>query len=143
MTLESGGHPLDAMVEAQMVIGDDLPQSGGGNSRDPFYAQLSNIMRPGRPKGEYLPFVATIDILRQFRSDEVFIVKQGNGNLPIQNKYYRVMVAGVGITLCPGCQLFFHDEEYELEYMKGNGCAVCRHKKEAKLSATEEMMLGN
>ncbi|CUG87361.1 WD40 repeat-containing protein, putative [Bodo saltans] len=141
MTLENGH--LDAIVEAQMVIGDDLPQSAGGNSRDPFYAQLSNIMRPGRPKGEYLPFMANLDILRQFRSDEVFIVKQGNGNLPIQNKYYRVMVAGVGITLCPGCQLFFHDEEYELEYMKGNGCAVCRYKKEAKLTATEEMMLGN
>lgn len=138
-----GDDNIDALLDAQMMVGggvDAVQQSGSG--RDPFFSQLTNIMRPGRPKGEYTPFVANTDILRTFRRDEVFIVKQGHGNLPIQNKYYRVMVTGVGITLCSGCQLFFHDEEFEMEYMKGNGCPVCRFKKEAKLSATEEMMLG-
>jgi intraflagellar transport protein 122 len=95
-------------------------------------------MRPGRTKGEYLPFVCNAEMLRRFRRDEVFVVRQGFGLLPMQNRYFRVMVQGVGITLCEGCQRFFHDEEYELEYMKGNGCPLCRFKKNAKCSSAED-----
>ncbi|KAF8288920.1 putative intraflagellar transport protein 122 [Trypanosoma cruzi] len=115
---------IDAMIDQQMAAMGRGPATG----RDPFQAQLAYVTRPGRPNAEYQPFVVNAEMLRRMRRDEVFIVKAGFGTLPAQNKYYRVMDHSVGIVLCPVCQHFFKDEEYEYECMKGNGCPLCRQK---------------
>lgn len=130
---------VDALMEAELNADGTAGWSGG---KDPFYAQLAHVMRPGRPKGEYQPFVCNAEMLRQFRRGEVFVVKRGYGHLSIKYRYYRSVVQGVGITLCECCQHFFHDEEYELVCMRGNGCPLCRFKPGKKeRSELQEMMM--
>ncbi|KAG8347021.1 WD domain [Trypanosoma vivax] len=115
---------IDAMMSHQMAaLG-----RGGGPDSDPFQAQLAYITRPGRTKKDYQPFVVNAEMLRRMRREEVFIVKAGFGKLPVQNKYYRLVNSNVSIFLCPGCQHFFKDEDYEYECMKGDGCPLCRYK---------------
>ncbi|ESL10984.1 hypothetical protein TRSC58_01275 [Trypanosoma rangeli SC58] len=115
---------IDAMIDQQMTAMGRASATG----KDPFQVQLAHVTRPNRPNAEYQPFVANAEMLRRMHRDEVFIVRAGFGTLPVQHKYYRVMNRSVGIVLCPGCQHFFTDDEYEYECMKGSGCPLCRHK---------------
>nr|CCC93690.1 predicted WD40 protein [Trypanosoma congolense IL3000] len=115
---------LDALIDHQLAA---LGRGGAAGS-DPFGAQLKYILRPGRASKGYQPFVVNAEMLCRMRRDEVFVVKAGFGKLPVQNKYYRVVNRSVGIILCPGCQHFFKDDNYEYECMKGKGCPLCRHR---------------
>ncbi|RNF17244.1 intraflagellar transport 122-like protein [Trypanosoma conorhini] len=128
---------IDAMIDQQMTAMGRASATG----RDPFQAQLAYVTRPGRPNAEYQPFVANAEMLRRMRRDEVFIVKAGFGTLPMQNKYYRVMNRSVGIVLCPGCQHFFTEDEYEYECMKGSGCPLCRHRMGRQTQRSVKRML--
>ncbi|RHW68819.1 intraflagellar transport protein 122 [Trypanosoma brucei equiperdum] len=115
---------IDALMDHQLAaLG-----RGGAMGTDPFSAQLKYILRPGRTNKGYQPFVVNADMLCRMRRDEVFIVKAGFGKLPVQNKYYRLVNRSVGIILCPGCQHFFKDDDYEYECMKGNGCPLCQYR---------------
>lgn len=115
---------IDAMINYQMAAMGRRPAM----EQDPFQAQLMYVTRSGRPNESYQPFVVNAEMLRRMRRDEVFVVKAGFETLPVENKYYRVVSKNVGIILCPGCQHFFKDTDYEYECMKGNGCPLCRHK---------------
>lgn len=115
----------DELVDAAMN-----PHGGGpGGNKDPFVAQMMQIELQGRGAKEYIPIVLDAEMIKNLRSNEVFIVRPGNGTLPIHNRYYRNMVPSVAITLCENCNHFFHADDFEFCCMRGKGCPVCRHKK--------------
>ncbi|KAL7706720.1 hypothetical protein N2W54_003910 [Lotmaria passim] len=118
---------IDYEIDQQLrAMGRSKAAANKGN--DPFFTQLQYVMRPGRTNGVYQPFVATADILKGFRRDEVFIVRPRYGTLPVPNRYYRLMRPDVSIALCEGCQHFFLSADYEVECMKGSGCPLCRYR---------------
>ncbi|KPI86769.1 putative WD40 repeat protein [Leptomonas seymouri] len=108
---------------------------------DPFFTQLQYVMRPGRTNGVYQPFVATADVLKGFRRDEVFIVRPPYGTLPVPNRYYRLMRTDVSILLCGGCQHFFISADYEAECMKGSGCPLCRYRPGKQVSRSMKQIM--
>ena len=129
---DDNGNGADVITFSDDIVDVALNSqaNGGVDSRDPFARQLVQIELSGRTKGQYVPIKCDANMLKKFRADEIYIVRRSKHapGLPIANKYYRLMLPNVGITICENCQHFFHDEEYEFELMRGNGCPVCRSK---------------
>ena len=136
-----GSGAADVITFNDNIVDIALQSGGDADHRDPFARQLVQIELNGRSSGQYVPLVCDAEMLSQFRQDEVFIVKGSKlaNGLPSANKYYRLMVTSVGVTLCERCQHFFHDEEFEFETMKGNGCPLCRYKREDALQKEEPL----
>lgn len=131
---------IDYQIDQQLVaMGRSKAAANKGG--DPFFTQLQYALRPGRVNGFYQPFVASMDILKEFRRDEIFIVKPRFGTLPVPNRYYRLMKSNVNISLCEGCQHFFIAEDYEAECMKGTGCPLCRFRPGRQVARSMKQIL--
>ncbi|GET93166.1 hypothetical protein, conserved [Leishmania tarentolae] len=131
---------IDYEIDQQLVaMGRSKAAANKGN--DPFFTQLQYVLRPGRPTATYQPFVASADILKGFRRDEVFIVRPRYGTLPVPNRYYRLMRSDVSVCLCNGCQHFFIAEDYEAECMRGSGCPLCRYRPGKQVSRSMKQIL--
>ncbi|EPY26261.1 putative WD40 repeat protein [Strigomonas culicis] len=132
---------LDYQID-QQLIAMGRTKATANKTGDPFFAQLQFITRPGKPKDVYQPFMVNAEMLKGFRRDEIFIVKQSFGDLQAPNRYYRLMNRDFSITLCKGCQHFFIGDDYEKECMKGNGCPLCRFKPSRQVNRSlKEIML--
>ncbi|KPA79976.1 hypothetical protein ABB37_05018 [Leptomonas pyrrhocoris] len=131
---------IDYEIDKQLhAMGRSKAAANKGD--DPFFTQLQYVMRPGRTNGVYQPYVATADILKGFRRDEVFIVRPRYGTLPVPNRYYRLMRPDVSILLCEGCQHFFVSADYEVECMKGSGCPLCRYRPGKQVSRSMKQIM--
>ncbi|KAI9985818.1 hypothetical protein PInf_024591 [Phytophthora infestans] len=62
--------------------------------------------------------------LRALRPTEVFIVKYPTRAL--RPKYYKNMIPEIKIYLSPQCRRFFHEEDFEFEYLKAGHCPCCQ-----------------
>ncbi|KAG1709205.1 hypothetical protein DVH05_019849 [Phytophthora capsici] len=62
--------------------------------------------------------------LRALRPNEVFIVKYPTRAL--RPKYYKNMIPEIKIYLSPHCRRFFHEEDFEFEYLKAGHCPCCQ-----------------
>jgi intraflagellar transport protein 122 len=87
---------------------------------DPFAAQLSAIDQTA----EYVPLVATREVLLALRPHEIFVVPPPAGGLP--TRYYRNMIPEVPVVLCRHCAHFFHEEDYEFAVLQKGCCPFCR-----------------
>ncbi|KAK7201717.1 intraflagellar transport protein 122 [Novymonas esmeraldas] len=134
------GGNIDYEIDQQLVaMGRSKAAANKGN--DPFFTQLQYVLRPGRTTAAYQPFVASADILKGFRRDEVFIVRPRYGSLPVPNRYYRLMRTDVNVSLCEGCQHFFVAGDYEAECMRGSGCPLCRYRPGKQVSRSMKQIL--
>ncbi len=41
-------------------------------------------------------------------------------------QYYKNMIPEIGIAVCRSCNNFFHEEDFEYECLKQDGCPFCR-----------------
>ncbi len=63
-------------------------------------------------------------ILRSFHRNEVYIKKWPSP--AVKTQFYKSMVPEAPIILCPSCNRFFDEEEYELAYLQKGHCPFCR-----------------
>lgn len=70
--------------------------------------------------------VLTVDqqVLLSLVPSEVFIVKYPSS--AIRPRYYKNMIPDIKIQYSPHCRRFFHQEDYELEFLKHGYCPCCR-----------------
>ncbi|KAI9332491.1 WD40-repeat-containing domain protein [Obelidium mucronatum] len=66
--------------------------------------------------------------LAELRSRDVFI--QDWGKLCLEKRYYKVSHADASIVMCPCCQHFFMDDEWNYQYLQEGACHFCRSKVE-------------
>ncbi|GMF31371.1 unnamed protein product [Phytophthora lilii] len=62
--------------------------------------------------------------LRALRPNEVYIVKYPTR--AVRPKYYKNMIPEIKIHLSPHCRRFFHEEDFEFEYLKAGHCPCCQ-----------------
>eukprot|EP00761_Pharyngomonas_kirbyi_P010486 gb/GECH01010506.1/.p1 GENE.gb/GECH01010506.1/~~gb/GECH01010506.1/.p1 ORF type:complete len:1200 (+),score=262.07 gb/GECH01010506.1/:1-3600(+) len=96
--------------------GDDVEEE----QSDPFN-QLLLSLQSGE---EYVPLTVTKEVLISMEREQVFIVDWETPGIPCQ--YYRNMVPDIPIAQCPRCQHFFHEQEYEYQYLIQGGCPFCK-----------------
>ncbi|KAL0479772.1 intraflagellar transport protein [Acrasis kona] len=103
--------------------------NGGNNGKmiiDPFARALLDLSKRR--------VVVDRAMLASFHKDEVFVVDWGETQ--VKKKFYKSTIPEIQITRCEACNSFFHEEDYEFEMLKGQGCPFCRTNN--KQAATEE-----
>eukprot|EP01116_Phalansterium_solitarium_P016577 TRINITY_DN3872_c0_g3_i3.p1 TRINITY_DN3872_c0_g3~~TRINITY_DN3872_c0_g3_i3.p1 ORF type:complete len:1186 (+),score=383.77 TRINITY_DN3872_c0_g3_i3:201-3758(+) len=87
---------------------------------DPFGRLLDLYEQEQRQE----PLKVNREILLSLKKTEVFIKRWPSPSLKTQ--YYRSMVPQIPVILCPSCNHFFHEEDYEIASIQKKRCPVCR-----------------
>eukprot|EP00760_Papus_ankaliazontas_P010181 PhM_4_TR1421/c0_g1_i1/m.66679/K19656/IFT122; intraflagellar transport protein 122 len=125
-----------------MTFGDDpvldeggadvLQMTSNAPAADPFkmLAAMEQEIAEGAKK-RFQPVYVDSDNLKQFKRDEIFVQRwPGSETGIVRPRYYRNMVPEVSIVQCASCNHFFHEEDFEFECLKSNGCPYCRAPRE-------------
>ncbi|KAJ3332247.1 hypothetical protein HDU76_000838 [Blyttiomyces sp. JEL0837] len=64
--------------------------------------------------------------LLSLRRSEVFIQDWGKKCIP--RRYFKVAQKNVSIVMCPSCQRFFMDDEWNYHYLQKESCNFCRQR---------------
>ncbi|KAJ3071027.1 hypothetical protein HDU98_005913 [Podochytrium sp. JEL0797] len=67
--------------------------------------------------------------LAELQSRDVFV--QDWGKVCLGKKYFKVSHADASIMMCPHCQHFFMDDEWNYQYLQEGACHFCRSKVES------------
>ncbi|XP_054992068.1 intraflagellar transport protein 122 homolog isoform X2 [Sorex araneus] len=89
---------------------------------DPFTAKLS--FEGG---SEFVPVVVNRAVLRSMSRRDVLIKRWPR---PLRWQYFRSLLPGAAVTVCPSCFQMFHSEDYELLVLQHTCCPYCRHRKD-------------
>lgn len=120
-----GGGGGDGWQEVRMGAADTLVL-GGEDEADLFVQRMLDAAAyivPGEP---YQVVRVDRETLVEVPPEEVFIIdgSKVSPHLPIQ--YYRLMIPDIPVTLCKVCGHFFHQETWELEFLKTGSCPFCK-----------------
>lgn len=133
-----------------MKFGDDDDEnnsnnSGGGGGRrgnsntDLFELALNRQASFGPSSTGHRSAVAQYRVLQvdervllSLSPSEVFVVKYPSPL--VRNKYFKNMIPEIKIHLSPHCRRFFHEEDFEFEYLKAGHCPCCRVQEMAVLN---------
>jgi hypothetical protein len=88
-------------------------------------AHLSNPEVKG-----YTPVDVNKETLASFTREEIYAIKKNGESI-----FYKNIIPEIGIAVCHHCCNFFHEEEFEYEYLKANGCPFCKGQKVDGVSA--------
>lgn len=126
-----GGAGRDAEVQTNINV-MSLDASGGGEDGaeegvhpdDEFHAQLHHFEADN--DGQFPAIRVGIKGLVAMKREEVF-VRRWKQTSVVRAQYYRSVIPDLPITLCPHCNHFFHEEDFEHAAMVGgNKCPFCR-----------------
>ncbi|ETP46782.1 hypothetical protein F442_07035 [Phytophthora nicotianae P10297] len=116
-----------------MKLDDDEPERAEDRAKDGtdlFEQALNKQATYGSSVGhrsgaaQYRVLQLDARTLRALRPNEVFIVKYPTR--AIRPKYYKNMIPEIKIYLSPHCRRFFHEEDFEFEYLKAGHCPCCQ-----------------
>lgn len=117
-----------------MKFGDDDADSdrhAGASSGDLFEFALNRQASFGSSSGGHRSgaaqyHVLQVDerVLRSLNPSEVFIVRYPSPL--VRAKFFKNMIPELKIHLSPHCRRFFHEDDFEFEYLKAGHCPCCR-----------------
>lgn len=105
-------------------------QRGGANGGDCFEQALNKQGNYGSSSGhrsavpQYRVVQVDERVLLSLKPSEVFIVKYPTKAL--RYRYFKNMIPDIKIHFSPHCRRFFHEEDFEFEYLKLGHCPCCR-----------------
>ncbi|KAE8914051.1 Intraflagellar transport protein [Phytophthora fragariae] len=116
-----------------MKLDDDDPEPVDDSARDggDLFEQALNKKATYGPSvghrsgaAQYRVLQLDARTLRALRPNEVFIVKYPTR--AVRPKFYKNMIPEIKIHLSPQCRRFFHEEDFEFEYLKAGHCPCCQ-----------------
>ncbi|KAF0696653.1 Aste57867_12634 [Aphanomyces stellatus] len=118
----------DAGTSQSMKLDDD--ESGQPEERAVAMASGAQLFeralnKQSIPRGS--PYrVLQIDgkVLASLKPNEVFVVKYPTKAL--RWKFYKNMIPEIKVHFSPSCRKFFHEDDFEFEYLRDGCCAYCR-----------------
>jgi len=120
---------VDNGAETLIMDGDgDMGDGMDEDGTDLFVQKMldaASYIVPGEP---YQVVRVDRETLAAIPPEEVYIVDrtQHSPYLPVQ--FYRLMIPDIPVTLCKFCGRFYHQETWELEYLKQEKCPFCGKK---------------
>jgi len=122
-----GGDPGDGWREGRQGGADTLMMDTPveDEQTDLFVQRVldaASCILPGAP---YQVVRVDRETLADIPPEEVFIVDYSRFSPFLPTKYYRSMIPDIPVTLCKECGQFFHQETWELEYLKTGKCPYC------------------
>ena len=59
--------------------------------------------------------------LKSLNREDIYVIRDKNCS-----RFYRNIIPEIGLAVCQNCSKFFHEEDYEYEFLKQNACPFCR-----------------
>lgn len=105
---------------------DETSKDGGDLFEQALNKQATYGASVGHRSGAAQYRVLQLDArtMRALRPNEVFIIKYPTRAL--RPRYYKNMIPEIKIHLSPHCRRFFHEEDFEFEYLKAGHCPCCQ-----------------
>eukprot|EP00727_Mastigamoeba_balamuthi_P011662 m51a1_g7118 putative intraflagellar transport protein 122 homolog isoform x2 (1281) ;mRNA; r:111972-117314 len=126
--LEDGISDEDAMRAIGRSSGD---RSAGGDSNVQTLTLdggdedvFSTLLEKYEQGGLTAPLRVGISVLESLRKTDVFVMRWPSPH--VRTQYFKSVVSETPIVLCPACNHFFHEEDYELAVIQKNCCPFCR-----------------
>jgi intraflagellar transport protein 122 len=120
----------DEVVDAALAGMDGGGGGAAAHGGDPFTAQMVQLQMTAKTHW-YQPIVCDEAMLRQLKSDDIFIVKREYAvGVPMRWRYYRNMVPSFAVSMSP-CGHFFRAHEYEFEVLRTGATPFSRIKQAA------------
>ncbi|RHY86259.1 hypothetical protein DYB35_010538 [Aphanomyces astaci] len=130
---QEGGDPwktTDAGHTQSMRLGDDA-DVGGGSHNDKgkplsgahLFEKILNRQAIARGSA-YKVLQVDAKTLALLKPNEVFVVKYPTKAL--RCKFYKNMIPDIKLHLSPACRKFFHEDDFEFDYLRDGGCVYCR-----------------
>lgn len=123
---------MKLLIESPPVIG-----STGENVResDPFLDAIHNALEFQQRHEKYTDVTVDRKTLQKLRLDEVYVcspstylsneIDKPANRLP-KRRYFKNMIPEIGIAMSQKCHRFFHEEDFELAYLKSGKCPISR-----------------
>ena len=87
----------------------------------------------------HIPVAVSPDVLRTLSRETVFAMRVscmqtprtndttiGSGKDERSYRFFKNILPEIGIAMCPTCQHFFHEEDFEFSVLRDGGCPFCR-----------------
>lgn len=71
--------------------------------------------------------------LESFNREEIYAIRTSSSN---DIRFYKNMIPETGTAVCQNCGKFFHEEDYEYEFLKHDGCPFCKTPTTGDVSAS-------
>lgn len=115
----TSGDLFEFALNRQSSLGHSAGSSGGAST--------------GHRSGTAQYRVLQVDerVLLSLNPSEVFIVRYPSPL--VRAKFFKNMIPELKIHLSPHCRRFFHEEDFEFEYLKAGHCPCCRVREMASL----------
>jgi intraflagellar transport protein 122 len=122
---------IETNAETLVLGGDD--DEGGADLFVQKMLDAASYIVPGEP---YQVVRVDRETLANLPAEEVYIVDRSKVSMHLDVKFYRLMIPDIPVVLCSSCGRFFHQETWELEYLKVKRCPCCGAK-DCEWSITE------
>jgi len=80
---------------------------------------------PGEP---YQPVKIDVDTLISIAEEDVFICEYSKISSRLEDRYFKCMIAEFPLAFCDQCFHFFHEESWEVEFLRNQLCPFCNLK---------------
>lgn len=122
----------DILDDEDALFADQGP---GGESL--FEQQLSRQANNNGKK--YIPLKLDRATLTSLEPDLVYVQKFPCRSL--RNKYFKTMIPEIHIRMCESCRKFFHEDDFDFEFLKTGGCPVCHYSEEQPEESENQVAL--
>ncbi|TYZ58414.1 hypothetical protein PybrP1_004246 [[Pythium] brassicae (nom. inval.)] len=120
----NSGDLFEFALNRQSSLGHSAGSGGGGGA--------STGHRSGA--AQYHALQVDERVLLSLNPNEVFIVRYPSPL--VRAKFFKNMIPELKIHLSPHCRRFFHEEDFEFEYLKAGHCPCCRVREMPSLNDT-------
>jgi intraflagellar transport protein 122 len=109
-------------------------EDGAQHPDDDFQQQLHHFESDN--EGNFPPIRVGVKGLVAMKREEVFI-RKWEQSAAMKYQFFRSVIPDLPITLCPHCNHFFHEEDYEFHILQKKSCPFCR------VAVTQEVLANN
>ena len=71
----------------------------------------------------HAPMMIDRDTIASLSREDVFVIRTPSKTI---HRFFKNVLPEVGIALCPCCQHFFHEEDFEFTVLRDEGCPFCK-----------------
>jgi intraflagellar transport protein 122 len=111
-------------ISDEEAIGLIVNHESSSKSRLLFDQCIQQSLEDQRREEEKVcPMIAVgYDVLASLDREEIFVVRAKSNT----TRFFKNVLPEIGIALCPECDHFFHEEDFEFAVLRDGGCPFCR-----------------
>jgi len=125
----AGGWSEGQRGGADVLCMDDVPDE----NNDLFLQKVLDTAAYFVPGEPYQPVKIDAETLISISEESVFVCEYSKFSPLLEDRYFKLMISEFPLAFCDKCFHFFHEEPWEVEYLKKKVCPFCDVKSSEEL----------